>query len=270
MSYLKKIQNKSRYTQAIKSHYETVALDVSVSKELALKLGKLEPGKQQQDFLEKFVMDEGISGDDLLALMYDLNKEGFSALKKPTVQGTPKPKAQHSNPMIAKIENGEIDKDLGKMLRDAEGSNTKEYKEVVEFFNKNQKAYGKFMELAEKNGINFYEKNFGDDIIITKEAFAQVSNNYLLDSILYSSVYSGLSAITDDALEYAFNRFKNPIKDVIDRGYSPDMFSLVVKNKSGWKQKLKTWFKDLSPSEQKDIEDYYWDEKHDGPIADYK
>jgi len=275
MSYLKKVAVHKKYTKAIEAHYETTALGTDVAKELATKLSKIEPGKQQQAFLEKFVMDEGISGDDLLDLMYDLNKEGFSALKKPTVQGTPKPKAQHSNSMIAMIEAGKINKDLGDLLRDAEDGRTKEYKEVVDYFNKNQKAYGKFMELAEKNGIGYYEKSFGKDIPITKEAFEQVTNDYLINSILYSSVYSGglHHMIKEDALEYAFSRFKNPIKDGIKYGYSPDMFPIMVnhfKGKSVWKQKLKTWFKDLSPDEQKDIEDNYWDSHDDGDISEYK
>ena len=271
MSYLKKVAVHKNYTKAIEAHYETTALGTDVAKELATKLSKIER-KQQQAFLEKFVVDEGISGDDLLDLMYDLNKEGFSALKKPTV--TPKPKAQHSNDMIDMIEAGKITKDLGDLLLDAKDEKTKEYDEVVAYFNKNQEAYGKFMELAEKNKIGYYEKSFGNDIPITKEAFEQVTNDYLMNSILYSSVYSGLGhMVKEDALEYAFSRFKNPIKDGINYAIPTDMFPLMVnhfKGKSGWKQKLKTWFKELSPDEQKDIEDNYWDSKSDGDLAEYK
>lgn len=264
----------TKYNNII-AHYEATALTTDVAKELGKKLAQIESGKRQA-YLEKFVVDEGISGDDLLDLMYDLSKEGFSALKKPTIQVTPK---QPKNDMIAMIEAGKINKDLGDLLQDAKDGNTKEYNEVIAYFNKNQKAYGKFMELAEKNEIGFYEKSFGSVIPITKEAFEQVTNDYLLDSILYASVYSGPhkkyiqeGMIKEDALEYAFSRFKNPIKTCIGYGQE-DMFPLMVerfKNKSGWKQKLKTWFKDLTPDEQKGIEENHWDSRTDGDISDYK
>lgn len=267
MNFLKKI--KKSPTQAIKAHYKIVALDESVSKGLMLQLEKLQDKKQQQDALNKFVVDEGIAGDDLLDLMYDLNKGGYFALQKPTVQGTPK---SPSNPMLAKIKKGEIDEELGKMLSD--NVDKTDFNQVVNYFKQNQKAYGKFMVESEKNGIGYYEKNFGTRIPITKEAFEQVTDDYLLNSILYSSVYSGLSMIKPDALEYAFNRFKNPVKAVMDHhGGVGDIFPMMVgefKNKTGWNQKLKTWFKELSPKEQDEIEDSFWDEKHLGSIDDYK
>ena len=272
MSYLKKLQNKSRYTQAIKAHYETVALDESLSKGLMVKLEKLDDKKQQQDLLNKFVVDEGITGDDLLDLMYDLNKGGFSALQKPTVQGTPKPKSQHSNPMIAKIEKGEIDKELGQMLQDAEDGKTKNYYDVVSYFKSHPDKYGKFINDAAKNAIGFYESNIGKDIPLSKKVLEHVTDDYLIESILYSSIYYSKD-VTEDGIEYAFNRFKNPVKTLMDNGSSGDVFPMAVqhfKNKSGWKQKLKTWFNGLTPAEQKDIEDNHWYEDDYGLLSDYK
>lgn len=266
MSYLKKLQNKSRYTQAIKAHYETVALDESIAKGLMVKLEKLDDKKQQQDLLNKFVVDEGITGDDLLDLMYDLNKGGFSALQKPTVQGTPKPKSQHSNPMIAKIEKGEIDKDLGQMLQDAEDDKTKNYYDVVSYFKSHPDKYGKFINDASENAIGFYENNFGKELPLSKKVLEHVTDDYLLQDILYQSVY-GYKHVTDDGIEYAYCRFKNPIKTALDSGmFQSDIFNLAASEFTDgeMKKKMKKWFGELNEKQKKDVEDDF-----DGSLSDY-
>jgi hypothetical protein len=235
----------SKYSRAIAAHYKVTALDVSVAKELAGKLQNLETFKQQT-YLEKFVVNEGIRGDDLLELMYDLHKEGFTNLKKPTIQGQPK---FSNNPMISKIEKGEIDTELGSMLSNAEDH---ELDTVIKYFESHEDKYGKFINDAEENAIGFYENDLG--IKITKKVLEHVNNDYLIHSILYSSVY-GTKNVTNDAIEYAYTRFKNPFRTVLDDHAPPYIFELATDyfTSGSMKAKMKTWFNELTEKEQEAI-----------------
>lgn len=279
MSFLNKI--KTSYVSAIKAHYEVTALDASAAKELAKKLEGIDGRKAQQTYLEKFVVDEGIAGDDLLDLMYDLGKEGFSALTKPTIQG--KPKKQHANPMIARIEKGQFDDELGRMLcgEDEDGDDDesisdadkhKYLKEVEEYFKKNPDKFGKFICEAAKKGIGFYENDF-HAVPITKAVLEHVTDDYLLQDILYQGVY-GFKNLTEDAIEYAYGKFKNPIKKLMESGQATgDVYYLAAdKFDSGpMKQKMKDWFHDLTPAQQKDVAAHWSDYtgKDDETITDY-
>lgn len=84
MSFLTRTKNKYKIIAAI---------DPDLVATLVKQLQTIEHNKQQE-YLNKYVVDEGIGGNDLLELMYDLGKEGFTVLKKPTIQGVPKPKSK--------------------------------------------------------------------------------------------------------------------------------------------------------------------------------
>lgn len=236
----------------------TLAITEDESKKVSEILKALDM-KDRQKFLDDYVTKEGLDSNEISELMYDLGKHGVTTLKKPTP--APQNKKKHSNRLIAAVLAGKIDDNLGTILNSAHDKNTvKEVEELVEFFKKNPKEYGKFINLAEKNEIGFYENNL--DIPITKEALEQVGDDYILNSILYSSVY-GSKKVTPDGVVYAFQRFNNPMKEYKKNGGELDIFYMASSwfTNSSERKMMKKWFDDLSSSEQKDVRDYWGDDK---------
>jgi hypothetical protein len=265
MGYINKVKNSANsFSKKIEAHYKVIALDEKVASEFAKKLETLDI-KDRQKALDKYVEEEGITGEDLLDLMYDLNKLGYNALKKPVVT----PMEKHGNPIIVKLKAGHIDKQLGTMLQDANLEDA-QYKEAVEFLKKNPAIYGDFISKAEKNKIGFYEKDF--HIPITKAALEKVDDDYLINSILHTSVYTNDKQITNDAIEYAFNRFQNPFKKQLDTFKDGGLFSMAAdhfqQKSPSMKNKMKAWYKALDAKDQDSIKDA-WGDHFDDPIEDY-
>ena len=160
----------------------------------------------------------------------------------------PAPSNIDINTIINKIKAGEIDRKLGDMISQICDEEEEEVREEIQgltsFFKKNPKIYGKYINFAEKYGTGCYENNI--DIEITKEMLQEVSDEYLINSILYASVY-GRKRITKDAIDYAFNRFKNPLKEygVHDTYMTLDLASMLFSFDPKYKTKIKTWLKEL-------------------------
>lgn len=249
----------SDFKKKLGTRYRVTALDQSVSKVLVGQLKGAKDAKEQQSLFESFVASEGITGEDLSDLMYDLQKAGFHGLKKPTQQS---PQKSNDPPLVAAIKAGKIDKALGDALWDAKDNKLPGYREVVDYLKKDAAAYGKFITAAEKNAIGFYEKQFG--LPITKEVLEHVSDQYILESILFSSVY-GQKKVAKDAIEYAFDRLKNPIKAYESfYGGEPGTDMLVgMSYGRGFDQKMDKWFKELDPNVQQRIRNNWKDYGND-------
>jgi len=261
MKYISRIQKS--FIKQINAHYKVTALDTSVAKDLAEQLHKL-PKEKQQEALETFVNDKGLMGDDLSELMYDLNKEGIKTLVKPT----PTPhKLSSPNPLIARLLSGPIDKQFGTMLIDAQETDY-DYDEFELYLVKNPDKWGKFIDQASKNEIGFYENNLGNPI--PKEALQHVSDEYIINELLFQSVY-GFKGVTKDGIKYLFDKYPNPFKILLSKqtymGFDEqniqEMFDRAATHftTTDERKKMKKWFDELDKDVQKGIMDNVTDIK---------
>lgn len=236
-----------------------VALDENTSKTLIDQLKGAGDKEKKQELLDEFAATNGITGDDLADLMYDLQKAGYHNLRKPDAQ----PAKSSDNPYVAAAKAQDWKKVADLVKNDtSEYEDAVEYKGLEKYFTEHPDAYGKFIDAAWKGDLGAYESSFRR-VPITKKVLEHVSNDYILDNILYAGLY-GAKKVEHDALEYAFGRFKNPVKEyhkLYNAGAGNDDFltaSLLhyaYHDFPSLKGKLDKWFGELDAKEQQSVRD---------------
>ena len=229
----------------INKKYTIVALDMETSKEFIDTIKDLD-AKEQQKALNAYVSSNSISGDDLKDLMYDLGKAGYRGLKKPEGGG-----AGAGGDLLSLAHNEKWEELSQVIMTEAVK------KQLTEFFKKNPAKFGKFITAASKNGLGVYERNF--HVPITKNVLEHVSDDYIVDSILYASLY-GTKILPADAIDYAFDRITNPLKvlsDKYDPAHAATLIEMGYDKSSGFGDKLDKWFKALPKQDQEKVRSNY-------------
>ena len=170
---------------------------------------------------------------------------------------------------LSMIRGGTFNEHLGQILhlilgedgsrRQKIGGLKKEQKILKEAFAKDPALYGKFISSAEKNGIGVYDNDLASiGVTITPEVLKNCDKSYIMNSIMYSSLYSSQKRITDEAVKYIWTQhFKNPLKEMIKLvnagGWEEDSTSYSAI--SSFPAEMSKYLKELSVSEIQEILD---------------
>lgn len=237
-----------RQYRVVARRRSVTALDHSVSKQLIDQLKGMNRG-EMQDILDGFVEQNHLKGDDVSDLMYDLGKAGYHHLTKP--RDAAQKRGGGAPNLIEAAKKGDWAA-LAKGVQALQGKKDAEFQDLTEFFKNHQDLYGKFISAAEKAALGVYENTF--HIPITKKALEHVSDDYIVDSILYASLYGGKN-LPKDAIEYAFDRLQNPLKAMQDISGTGSQILEMGYNSGipGFDKKLDKWFKALDKKHQDEI-----------------
>ena len=246
-------------SQKIAAHYVAAAIGTEVAQQFLDNLKGVRP--TQQD-LQKFSDGLGLDGEDVKNLIYDLQKLGIHDLKKPNPSSNPIPQQQDASlagRILAGTKAGKFGSDLRIEIGSLKDDDRDDLiKSLAKTFVHDPALYGQFIGLAEKEALEIYESDFVDDckIPITAAVLRNVSDDYIISSILFASIY-GSKSISDDGIAYVWKRIGQPLKVLSKHGYDSSNLSTAVDGLTNHfdASQIEKWLSDLDTQDLKEMRD---------------